>query len=112
MRPLMLGLAAVVLAAAPAAPRPAPGTAPPPATVIDDFENVSGWSAIPAEGVTASVARDAGEHGHALRLDVNFERGTGYAVVRRAVSLDLPPDYVFRVHVRGTVPTNHLEFKL
>ncbi len=81
-------------------------------TVVDAFEDISAWSAHPAEGVTLALASDAGEHGRALRMDVNFTRGTGYAVARRAVSLDLPADYVFRFRLRGDIPANALEFKL
>src|SRR2546426_7651513 len=83
-----------------------------PVVVVDDFEDISAWSTHPSEGVEAIVRSDVGTHGHALRLDVRFTRGTGYAVVRRAVSLDLPPDYAFRFRIRGELPTNHLEFKL
>jgi hypothetical protein len=79
---------------------------------IDDFEDIAPWSAHPAEGVELGLSSDAGLHGKALRLDVRFARGTGYAVARRAVSLDLPADYVFRFRIRGEIPVNHLEFKL
>jgi len=80
--------------------------------VVDDFESVSAWTAHPAEGVTLALAADTGENGKSLRMDVNFTRGTGYAVVRRAVSLDLPADYAFRFRLRGDLPPNSLEFKL
>ena len=79
---------------------------------IDDFEDVATWSAHPAEGVELKLGSDAGAHGRALRFDVRFTRGTGYAVARRAVWLDLPADYVFRFKLRGEIPINHLEFKL
>src|SRR5262245_537865 len=79
--------------------------------VTADFETISAWSAFPAEGVTLDLRPDAGERGHALRMDVRFTRGTGYAVARRAVSLDLPSDYVFRLRMRADVPKNSLEFK-
>ena len=79
---------------------------------LDDFEDLAQWSVIPADGVDASMASDVGLHGRALRLDVRFTRGTGYAVVRRPLDLDLPSDYAFRLTVRGNVPSNHLEFKL
>jgi F5/8 type C domain-containing protein len=87
----------------------APGAA---ATVVDAFDDVSAWSAHPAEGVTLGLASDAGDRGRSLRLDVRFTRGTGYAVAKRAVSLDLPADYAFRFRLRGDIPVNHLEFKL
>ena len=112
----------VVLALAAAGPgRVPPGAAAPrapaaesarAARTIDDFEDLSKWSVHPAEGVEAAIASDSGVHGRALRLDVRFTRGTGYAVVRRSLDLDLPPDYVFRFALRGALPPNHLEFKL
>ena len=80
--------------------------------VADPFEDTAAWSAHPAEGVTLALASDAGEQDRALRMDVRFTRDTGYAVARRAVSLDLPADYVFRFRLRGDIPTNALEFKL
>ncbi|MGH7731643.1 MAG: discoidin domain-containing protein [Candidatus Eiseniibacteriota bacterium] len=80
--------------------------------VADPFEDVSAWTAHPAEGVTLALASDAGERGRALRMDVSFTRGTGYGVARRAVSLDLPADYVLRFRLRGDIPPNALEFKL
>jgi F5/8 type C domain-containing protein len=90
----------------------APGAAAAGPRVIDDFESPSAWSAFPAEGVSLDLHSDAGERGRALRMEVRFTRGTGYAVARRAVSLDLPDDYVFRFRLRGDIPNNALEFKL
>lgn len=106
LRALGLALAAAALAAS----RPSAGADAP--IVVDGFDNVSAWTAHPAEGVTLGLASDAGERGRALRMDVRFAKGTGYAVARRAVSLDLPDDYVFRLRLRGNVPNNTLEFKL
>jgi hypothetical protein len=89
--------------AAPAAPQ---------ATVVDDFEDVSAWSAHPADGVALAVRAGAGARGGALRLDFDFHGGGGYAVVRRAVALDLAENYAFSFRIRGEAPPNHLEFKL
>ena len=118
----IVAMAAIAVGAAPAAsPKPPAATKPAAraaapraaaATVVDAFEDISAWSAHPAEGVTLGLASDAGAHGRALRMDVRFAHGTGYAVARRAVSLDLPDDYVFRFRMRGDIPANALEFKL
>jgi hypothetical protein len=91
---------------------PAAGAAANARVTVDAFDDISPWTAHPAEGVTLALASDAGEQGRALRMDVNFTRGTGYAVARRAVSLELPADYAFRLRMRGEIPTNALEFKL
>ena len=80
--------------------------------VIEDFENISDWSVHPAEGVKASLHEDAGATGRGLRVDVEFTHGTGYAVIRRPVPLDLPENYAFRFKMRGEIPVSHLEFKL
>jgi hypothetical protein len=94
-------------------PRAEPAPKPfPSGRLLDDFENLSRWSVHPAEGVEAAIVSDSGLHGRALRLDVRFTRGTGYAVVRRPLDLELPPDYAFRFALRGELPANHLEFKL
>ena len=100
--------ALIVVTAAPGAARAAPA-AP---IVIDTFDDVSAWSAHPAEGVTLDLFSEPDDRGGRMRMDVRFSRGTGYAVARRAVSLDLPDDYVFRLRMRGEIPTNTLEFKL
>lgn len=83
-----------------------------PTTVVDDFDDISAWSAHPADGVTLGLAGDEDVVGRSLRLDVHFVTGGGYAVARRAVSLDLPANYRFRLHVRGDIGPEDLEFKL
>jgi hypothetical protein len=80
--------------------------------VIDDFESAAAWSAHPADGVELTLREDDGLHGHALRADFRFVKGGGYAVLRREVSIDLPANYEFRLHVRGQSLPNNLEFKL
>ncbi len=84
----------------------------PPRVVVDDFDDVSPWSAHPADGVTLALATDEDVVSRTMRLDVHFVTGGGYAVARRAVSLDLPANYRFRLHVRGDIGPEDLEFKL
>jgi hypothetical protein len=79
--------------------------------VVDRFEQIDAWSAHPADGVSLALRSDVGHTGRALRLDFAFPGG-GYAIARRAVSLDLPADYVFTFWIRGIAPPNTLEFKL
>ncbi len=98
-------VAALFLAAGVEAATPKPT---PSSVVLDDFADITAWSLHPAEGVRGSLHADSG----ALRLDVQFTHGTGYAVIRRPVALDLPENYAFRFRLRGEIPVNHLEFKL
>jgi hypothetical protein len=114
MRVFAARLAALALACAWAAGDVSGATKEPERRVLDSFEDATPWSAHPAEGVELAISADTppGAHGKALRLDVNFTRGSGYAVARRAFDVALPANYRFRFRVRGDVPPNALEFKL
>ncbi|MGK2935704.1 MAG: discoidin domain-containing protein, partial [Gemmatimonadaceae bacterium] len=100
---------AAALACASVASVPAQQPAP---VVIDAFESVSQWTAIPADGVEITIHPDSGVRGRSMRLDFDFHGHGGYAVVRRAVSLSLPVNYEFSFAIRGDAPVNTLEFKL
>src|SRR5687767_10130867 len=78
------------------------------ARVIDDFTSLAAWTAVPSDGVSLQLAPAAG----AMRMDIDFHGGGGYAVARRAVSLELPENYEITFRIRGAVPRNNLEFKL
>ena len=82
------------------------------ARVLDVFDNVQSWSAHPSDGVSLAIRTDAGKVGRAMRMDVDFHGGAGYAIARRDLPLDLPADYEFSFWVRGDVSPNDLEFKL
>ncbi|HET7232916.1 MAG TPA: discoidin domain-containing protein [Longimicrobium sp.] len=81
-------------------------------TILDDFESITPWSATPSDGVGLTLASDAGHTGRALRMDVDFHGGGGYAVAHRALPVDLPENYELSFWIRGTIPANNLEFKL
>jgi hypothetical protein len=78
------------------------------ARVIDDFSSLSAWTSVPSDGVSLALVQTAG----AMRMDIDFHGGGGYAVARRAVDLEMPENYEITFRVRGTVPRNNLEFKL
>ncbi len=101
---------AALMACAWAAPLVAQQPASP--VVIDTFDSVGQWTAIPADGVEITIHSDSGARGRAMRLDFDFHGHGGYAVVRRAVNLVLPENYEFSFAIRGEAPVNTLEFKL
>lgn len=81
--------------------------------IIDDFVAIDEWQVIEADGVKLHTAAVEGPgHSHAMRLEYDFSRGSGYCVVRKNVDLDLPENYAFTFSVRGQGPANNLEFKL
>lgn len=81
--------------------------------LVDAFDDVRAWKAQPSDGVSLAIHADpAGRGGRAMRLDVDFHGGAGYAIARRELPVELPDDYEFTVWVRGDVPPNNLEFKL
>ena len=83
-----------------------------PAVVIDDFENVSAWKAVPSDDVSLVISQGQGVHGKALRIDFDFHGHGGYAVIHRDLNLSLPANYEFSWSIRGPAPVNTLEFKL
>ncbi len=80
--------------------------------VIDNFESVAKWKAIPSDDVSLRVTQDVGTTGKSMRLDFDFHGHGGYAVVHRDVSLSLPGNYELSFSIRGEAPVNTLEFKL
>lgn len=79
---------------------------------LDNFEAIDQWQVIASEGVSARASSAPGRSGQGLRFDFDFERGAGFCVLHRALSLDLPPHYRFSFALRGEAPANNLEFKL
>jgi GH15 family glucan-1,4-alpha-glucosidase len=81
------------------------------ATPLDEFEDLAGWTIATAPGASAEIAHDQGREGLALRIDFDFAGG-GFVIARKAFPLDLPPNYAFRLGIRGQSAPNNLEFKL
>ena len=79
---------------------------------LDDFRDPSAWSATASDGVGASLQPVDAPGGRGLCLDYDFNGFSGYAVARRALAIDYPPNYAFDFQLRGDGPANNLEFKL
>src|SRR5438093_2054916 len=83
------------------------------AQVIDDFDKTVDWQPHPSDGVSLIITQDpAGHMLAAMRLDFDFHGRAGYAIARKNVSIDLPPDYEFSFWIRGNAQPNNLEVKL
>jgi hypothetical protein len=80
--------------------------------LIDDFESVAAWSLHPSDGVSLKIGQGDGRGGRAMRLDFDFDRHAGYAIARREVNLDLPPNFELTFWMRADAPVNNLELKL
>ncbi|HET7501155.1 MAG TPA: hypothetical protein VFK02_09135, partial [Kofleriaceae bacterium] len=82
------------------------------ARMLDAFEDLAAWRATGSEGVTAAIHGVPGVRGAAMRLAFDLAGTSGYAVARRALPLDLPPDFELTLELRGEAPVNNLELKL
>ena len=81
--------------------------------LLDDFENLSAWSASASPGARLEIAQDLGRDGRrALRLDFEFSDGASFVIVRKVLQRPLPENFVFRYAIRGLGPRSDLEFKL
>jgi hypothetical protein len=97
-----------------AAPEP-PATAVPNSRktiLLDDFENLGGWSAIASPNARLEIAQDAGRTGRAMRLDFEFQDGAGWVIARKAFPMRLPDNFAFHFFMRGAAPPGDTEFKL
>ena len=79
--------------------------------VLDDFHDLSEWTASASDGAHVDIATDTGRSGAAMRIDFDLGAG-GYVRVRKELAIPLPANYAFKFDVRGTAAPNNLEFKL
>jgi hypothetical protein len=80
--------------------------------VLDTFDELSGWRALPSEGAALTLSSAPGKSGNAMVMDFDLSRASGYVIARKDFPLDLPPDYQFAFDIRGDLPTNNFEFKI
>lgn len=81
--------------------------------LLDDFEDLSGWSIITSPGAQLEIAQDDGHDGHhAMRLDFEFQEGASFVIARKVFPLRLPENFVFRYSVRGVAPRSDAQFKI
>lgn len=100
-----LAVVAAVLAAAPGSVRAAERT-------LDDFEELTGWTATGSSGTVIEIAQDTGHEGMGMRIDFDFAAGNGFAFVRKEFDLPLPSNFAFSFWLRGDAKPNDFQFKL
>ena len=110
MRPLFRLLPRLALLGAALLGRPDCAFAQP--RILDDFESLEGWKAVPSEGAKATLASVAGETGRALALEFDLSQSYGYAIARKDLPLELPDNYQFTFDLRADAPVNNFEVKL
>lgn len=81
-------------------------------SLLDGFDAASAWTINASDGVKLDVVEVPGAVGTALRLDYDFQRGSGFCTIKRPIDLPLPANYRFTFLVRGSGPPNNFEFKL
>src|SRR5262245_47250714 len=79
---------------------------------LDDFRDLSSWSAITSGEAQLVLARDTSPTGAALRLDYDFKGGGGFVVARKLFARRMPESWAIALQVRGAAPANRLEIKL
>ena len=111
-------IAAILIAFA---SRTAPAHQPPVSPSAIALTSLDSWSPMASEGVELKISRDPA-FPTALRLEYDFQRGSGYAIARLALpakgSLPYAENFRIDLRVRGETPDrgaitgNTLEFKL
>jgi hypothetical protein len=80
--------------------------------LVDDFEDLSGWTVATSSGARLEIAQDTGRNGRAMRLDFESLDGASWLIARKTFHLHLPDNYAFRAFMRGKAPPVDFEFKL
>ncbi len=80
--------------------------------VLDDFEDVTDWTAITSNGGHVEIGQDPGPTGMAMRIDFDLRDSSGYVIVRKALDLKLPANYAFTFQMRAVASPNTFEVKL
>ncbi len=80
--------------------------------LLDDFEDLSGWTAVTSGQAQLGISQDKGLRGNAMRLDFDFRGGGGFVVARKLFHIDTPETCTFTLRIRGLAPANAFEFKL
>ncbi|MCB1770761.1 MAG: discoidin domain-containing protein [Candidatus Competibacteraceae bacterium] len=81
--------------------------------LLDNFEDLSGWSVVTSPGARLEIAQDDGIDGRrAMRLDFEFAEGASFVIARKVFRLPLPENFVFRYAMRGVAPRSDAEFKI
>src|SRR5262249_35304701 len=81
-------------------------------TMLDDFEQLAGWTATASEGTHVWIASEPGRTGSGMRIGFELNTGGGYVIVRKTFSVTLPENYAFTFQIRGEGRPNNFEFKL
>jgi hypothetical protein len=80
--------------------------------LLDDFSDLSGWSAIASGQAQLALRSERGERGAALCLDFDFRDGSGFVVARRELARALPASFALHFGLRGEAPPLRFELKL
>lgn len=102
-KPWLLGFLALVLIP----DRPSVGQ-----VMLDDFEDISGWTTSASEGTDVWIVQDTGHTGKGMRIGFDLHSGGGYFIVHKTFSIPLPANYAFTFYLHGEAPRNNFEFKL
>lgn len=80
--------------------------------LLDDFETLSGWKAIPSEGARLNITTGEGKNGKAMVMEFELLGVYGYTIAQKDFPLDLPSNYQFTFDMKADIPVNNFEFKL
>jgi hypothetical protein len=80
--------------------------------LLDDFEKLDGWRALPSEGAKMTLSSAEGKTGKSMVMEFDLSSAYGYTIARKDFSIDLPKNYQFVFDLRADAPINNFEFKI
>jgi F5/8 type C domain/Amylo-alpha-1,6-glucosidase len=80
--------------------------------VLDDFEQLNGWTATASEGANVWLLPDPGHTGMGMHIGFDLDAAGGYVIIHKDFSIPLPENYAFTFYLRGEALQNNFEFKV
>src|SRR5260221_10375861 len=77
--------------------------------LLDDFETLEGWKALPSEGAKMKIDAAQGKTGKAMVMEFDLTGAYGYTIAQKDFPLDLPSNYEFTFDMRAEAPVNNFE---
>jgi len=79
---------------------------------LDDFSSVKGWNVFSSDGVELKISSSNGINGKCIRIDYNFQKGSGYGGIQKVIPIEYPDNFQFSFYLKAKSPNNNFEFKL
>jgi hypothetical protein len=88
-----------------------PSNSYPQKKLLDDFNEIKGWTIFKSDGVDAAISPAEGYSGKAVKFSYDFTKGSGYGGIQKFFPINLPDNFQFTFRIKAESPNNNFEIK-